>query len=76
MRLQRPGGSPINWNKTKYGADFAAGMFDPVGSLLLLRRSAGTCAVVEFVTLPTDIAWDGWREDHKLPEALFERKLP
>ena len=73
VRLQRPGGGQIDWRKTKYAADFAGGMFDPSGSFFLVRRSDGVWTVVEFATGPTDIAWDSWRTDYKLPAALFER---
>lgn len=73
VRLQRPGGGPIDWRKTKYAADFAAGMFDPGGSFFLLKHSGGAWSVVEFATGPTDIAWDGWRTQNKLPQTLFER---
>ena len=29
--------------------------------------------VIEFSTGPTDVVWDGWRNDHKLPSPLFQR---
>jgi hypothetical protein len=73
VTLQRPGGHSIDWNATKYAADFAEGAFDPGGSFFLLRRSASGWDVIEFSTGPTDVVWDGWRTDHKLPTALFQR---
>ena len=75
VRLQRPGGGQIDWRKTKHAADFAAGMFDPGGSFFLLRRTGGVWTMMEFATGPTDVAWDGWRTDYKLPANLFERQL-
>ena len=44
VRLQRPGGGRIDWRKTKYADDTAAGMFDPGGSFFLLRRTSGGCS--------------------------------
>jgi hypothetical protein len=73
VRLQRPGGHPIDWTKTKYAEDFKEGMFDPGGSFFLERRTAAGWTVLRFATGPTDIAWDGWRQDFHLPSALFER---
>lgn len=73
VRLQRPGGQPIDWKKTIYAEDFEAGMFDPDGSDFLLRRSTIGWVVMEFATGPTDVAWDSWRHDYRLPLALFQR---
>jgi len=75
VRLRRPENGQIDWRKTKYAADFAGGMFDPGGSFFLLRRSGGAWTVIEFATGPTDVVWDGWRTDYKLPANLFERQL-
>ena len=74
VRLQRPGGGQIDWRKTKYAADFAAGAFDPGGSFFLQRRTGSTWKVMEFSTGPTDVIWDGWRTSYKLPHQLFERQ--
>ena len=73
VTLQRPGGEPIDWNATKFAADFAEGAFDPGGSFFLLSRSANGWDVIEFSTGPTDVVWDGWRNDHRLPSPLFQR---
>jgi hypothetical protein len=73
--LQRPGGRPIDWRKTKYAEYEKNGAFDPSGSFFLLRQSGREWTVVEFATGPTDVAWDSWRLDHGLPEQLFEREL-
>jgi hypothetical protein len=73
VRLQRPGGRAIDWKRTKYAEDFEAGMFDPDGSFFLLRRTSAGWTVLEFATGPTDIAWDSWRLDHRLPLALFQQ---
>lgn len=71
--LQRPGGGAIDWQRTRYAEDQRLGIFNPNGSFFLLRRAGGAWTVVEFTTGPTDVAWDGWRQDHNLPMALFRR---
>ncbi len=73
--LRRPGGGRIDWSRTKYAEDERNGAFDPGGSFFLLKRSGSSWTVVEFATGPTDVAWDGWRQDHRLPGQLFEREL-
>lgn len=73
VQLQRPGGKPIDWSRTKYAEDVRHGMFEPAGSFFLLRRMGSQWAIVRFVAGPTDVAWDGWRQDLQLPSELFER---
>jgi hypothetical protein len=71
---QRSGGQPIDWRRTKFAEDDKAGAFEASISLFLLRRSdRGTWLLVEYAIGPTDIAWDSWREQLKLPRELFER---
>jgi len=72
VRAQRPGGKAIDWNRTRYAEDFQAGMFDPAASDFLLRRTATGWMVVESAMGPTDVVWEGWRLDHRLPLALFQ----
>lgn len=71
VQLQRPGGVPIDWSRTPYAVDAREGIFDPASSFFLLRKNGGRWTIVEFATGPTDVAWEGWRVDHKLPQALF-----
>ncbi|AHB49474.1 hypothetical protein W911_15420 [Hyphomicrobium nitrativorans NL23] len=72
VRLQRPGGGRIDWSRTKYAEADAEGMFDPAGNQFLLRKSdAGEWMLVEYALGPTDVAWDWWRQQLNLPEALF-----
>lgn len=72
VRAQRPGGGAIDWSRTKFGEDMAHGMFDPASSFVLLRRAdSGAWMLVEYAIGPTDVAWDWWRQQLDLPEALF-----
>jgi len=75
VKLQRPGGRPIDWSKTRYGEAMRQGMFDPSGSFFLLYRMGSSWAIVKFVTGPTDVAWDGWRTEYDIPAELFARPL-
>lgn len=69
--LQRPGGKPINWNKTKFAADLREGFFDPASSFFLLQKSEKGWRVYDHAIGPTDVAWDGWRQELGLSMDLF-----
>jgi hypothetical protein len=70
VRPQRPGGGAIDWRTTKFREGREAGaMSDLV--LALLRREAVNWRVVECVIGPTDVAWEGWIEPHRLQRKLF-----
>ncbi|MDQ8697879.1 hypothetical protein [Hyphomicrobium sp. LHD-15] len=71
VQLQRPGGSPIDWRKTKFAADFTQGMLETGHNLFLLQQTGGKWIVVEYAVGPTDIAWDWWRQQRNLPAELF-----
>lgn len=71
VKLQRPGGSPIDWRKTKFADDFTQGMLETGHNLFLLQRTGGKWIVVEYVVGPTDVAWDDWRQQRNLPAELF-----
>lgn len=71
VKLQRPGGVPINWRRTKFAADLAQGMLETESHFFLLRETEAGWQLVEHVIGPTDVAWDWWREQHNLPYALF-----
>ena len=71
VRVQRPGGQPIDWRRTKFAEAYAEGMFDAGGHVFLLRNDGGRWTEVEYAIGPTDVAWDWWRQQHNLPEALF-----
>jgi hypothetical protein len=71
VKLQRPGGKPIDWSKTKFAEDEKEGMFDPAQSLFLLQEGGDGWTLVEFAVGPTDVAWDWWRQQHNIPKSLF-----
>lgn len=71
VKLQRPGGAPIDWSATKFAEDYAQGMFDPEHNLFLLAEGGDGWSLVEYAIGPTDVAWDWWRQQHKLPAELF-----
>ena len=71
VRVQRPGGQPIDWRRTQFAEDYAQGMFETGGHFFLMRSEGGAWTMVEYALGPTDVAWDWWRQQHSLPEALF-----
>ena len=73
VKLQRPGGVPIDWSRTKFAADYAHDMFQTEHHMVLLRNLGNGWAVIEYAIGPTDVAWDDWRVQHGLPRDLFEK---
>lgn len=71
VKLQRPGGVPIDWSGTKFAEDDAQGMLETGHNLFLLQQEGSGWTVVEYAIGPTDVAWDWWRQQHKLPAELF-----
>jgi hypothetical protein len=71
VKLQRPGGAPIDWRRTKFAEDYAQGMLETEHNLFLLWQGGAGWALMDFVIGPTDVAWDWWRQQHKLPAELF-----
>jgi hypothetical protein len=70
VRPQRPGGTPIDWSRTKFREDYRQGtMGDDV--MALLRHDGARWTVVEYAIGPTDVTWDGWRQERRLPRRLF-----
>ncbi len=70
VQLQRPGGVPIDWSKTKFAEAYKEGAFEPQHTLFLLHDTGTGWSLVEFAVGPTDIAWDWWRQQHALPETF------
>ncbi len=68
VQLQRPGGRKIDWSKTNHAGDFAV---ETETSFFLLKRKNGNWKMSAYALAPTDVAWDGWREEFKLPLELF-----
>lgn len=71
VSAQRPGGGRINWAKTVYAKELREGFFDPGASYFLLRQSDGGWDLVDYIVGPTDVPWEGWRQQFRLPTRLF-----
>jgi hypothetical protein len=71
VKLQRPGGTPLDWTATKFAEDLAQGMLETEHNLFLLQGNGDTWTLVEYAVGPTDIAWDWWRQQRNLPPELF-----
>ena len=66
----QPNGKPLNWNKTRYAADWQADvMSDTV--MVLLAKQNGQWQTVDHIVGPTDVFWYGWIDQYGLPQALF-----
>jgi hypothetical protein len=70
VRPQRPGGAPIDWSRTKFRADMAQGTMSE-GVMALLQHDGAGWRIIEYVIGPSDVAWDGWRQERRLPRRLF-----
>jgi hypothetical protein len=70
VRPQRPGGAPIDWSRTKFRADMAQGTMSD-GVMALLQHDGAGWRIIEYVIGPSDVAWDGWRQERGLPRRLF-----
>jgi hypothetical protein len=71
ISLRRPGGKPIDWSKTKFAEDLRYDMFNPDYAFFLLKKTNGAWSVAEISVGPTDVVWDGWRQQYNIPDALF-----
>ena len=52
------------------GYKFLYLLFD-IGVMALLRHDGARWQIVEYVIGPSDVAWDGWRQERHLPRQLF-----
>jgi len=41
------------------------------GVMALLYHDGANWQIVEYVIGPSDVAWDGWRQERRLPRQLF-----
>ncbi len=71
VRPVRPDGVEINWLQTRFAPALKAGAFQTETSFFLLKRVDGVWTMAEYVVGPTDVTWDGWRQQYNLPPALF-----
>jgi hypothetical protein len=67
---QRPGGGAIDWSRTKFREDMRQGYMSD-GTMALLHRSGSGWRVVEYVIGPSDVAWDAWWRERRVPRRLF-----
>jgi hypothetical protein len=63
-------GDRIDYRKTLIAKDFNPEQ-DSDTVMALLRRKGGAWSLVDEEFLPTDVAWEGWRQKYKLPRELF-----
>jgi hypothetical protein len=63
-------GAKIDYRRTRISRDFHPDL-DSDTMLALVRRSGASWTLVEQALLPTDVAWEEWREKYRLPRRLF-----
>jgi hypothetical protein len=49
----------------------AQGILETEHNLFLLQQAGDGWTLVEYAVGPTDVAWDWWRQQRKLPAELF-----
>jgi hypothetical protein len=69
-RPQRPGGTSIDWSRTRFREAWQADMMSDL-VLALLRQDGGRWRVIEYAIGPTDVAWEDWIKAHGAPRQLF-----
>ena len=65
-----PGGSRIDYRKTKYREAVESGAFDDAVDALV-KNSDGSWQAVAYVIGATDVAWSPWAGQFGAPEAIF-----
>jgi hypothetical protein len=63
-------GGRIDYRRTRFAGDFDPDL-DSDTVHALLRRTGPAWTLVEHAFLPTDVAWDWWRQQYRLPRTLF-----
>ena len=63
---QRPGGGPIQWNRTVCRGDTS----HLVGALSQ-RDATGAWRLVEYALCPSDVAWADWPKKYGIPEQIL-----
>ena len=63
-------GGRIDYRRTRFARDYHPDL-DSDTVHVLLRRDVAGWLIVEQAFLPTDVAWDEWRQKHRLPRSLF-----
>jgi hypothetical protein len=70
VKPQRPGGTSIDWTRTKFRDAITSDMMSEL-VLALLHADGPRWRVVELSIGPTDVVWEGWASKHRLERQLF-----
>jgi hypothetical protein len=65
------GREPLDWSKTKFADAHAKDMMSDMVLALLYREPSGGWRVIEYALGPTDVAWEYWIAEYRLPRTLF-----
>jgi hypothetical protein len=69
-RPLQPGGRAIDYRRTRYAADWKAGMFEDQ-VVALLTRARGGWRVVKYDIGATDVVFLGWWKTYGAPRSIF-----
>jgi hypothetical protein len=67
---KRSGGVDIDWKRTKFREAFEKDFMSDV-VMGLLKYDGARWILVEYVIGPTDVFWENWSRDYRLPRQLF-----
>ena len=67
---KRPGGVDIDWKRTKFREAFEKDFMSDI-VMGLLKYDGARWSLVEYVIGPTDVFWETWLQDYRLPRQLF-----
>jgi hypothetical protein len=63
-------GQRIDYRRTRYARNYHPDLDSDLVAVLL-RRSGASWSIVQEAFLPTDVVWEEWMKDYRLPRRLF-----
>lgn len=69
-RMRAPDGNRIDWKRTDYAEQAAAGAMSERYAALF-RRDDGQWRLIAQAVAPGDVAWETWPREHGAPASLF-----
>ncbi|MBX9401397.1 hypothetical protein K4L06_08745 [Lysobacter sp. BMK333-48F3] len=69
-RMRAPDGNRIDWKRTDYAEQAAAGAMSERYAALF-RRDDGQWRLIAQAVAPGDVAWETWPQEHGAPASLF-----
>ncbi|MEI2457015.1 hypothetical protein ABU614_04180 [Lysobacter firmicutimachus] len=70
-RMRTPDGSRIDWKRSEYAEQAAAGAMSERYAALFKRDEQGPWRLVAQAVAPGDVAWESWPQEFGAPASLF-----